>query len=142
MLAYNVKKQPQGHGKRRHNFWGCCCPGFPTSRNSPPCGGAARRWAWGGYTGMGTPQKTIRSPDRLYKAPTDYRKPRQIILSPNRLYKGPEKSIERHEILDNKPKNIKPEPKVFHLTRVSNNHVSTYNIKYLVDKIQLLRKKH
>ena len=28
-----------------------------------------------GYTGVGTRQKTIQSPDRLYKAPTDYRNP-------------------------------------------------------------------
>ena len=38
------------------------------ARQGAPWGGAARRGAWGGYTGVGTPQKIIQSPDRLYKA--------------------------------------------------------------------------
>ena len=45
----------------------------------------------------GKPQKTIKSPDRLYKAPKDNTKPRQTLQSPTkttqssrRLYKAPE----------------------------------------------------
>ena len=69
--------------------------------------GAPAEGPRGGYTGVGTPQKTIQSSDRLYKAPTDYTKPRQTIQSPNRLYKAPtdytkpQQTIETFEILDN-----------------------------------------
>ena len=50
--------------------------GAPWGKGRPPRGpvrGAARRGAWGGgYTGVGTPQKTLQSPNRQYKAPTDF----------------------------------------------------------------------
>ena len=59
------------------------------------------------------PQKTLQSPDKLYKAPKDYTKPLQTIQSPNRLYQAstdytkprqtiesPQKAIQRQRILD------------------------------------------
>ena len=49
----------------------------------------------GGWTGVGTHQDILQSPDTLYKAPTDYTKPRQIIHSP--------KIIQRHRMLDKNP---------------------------------------
>ena len=60
----------------------------------PVGGGRTRRGAGGGdRLGWGHPQKIIQSPDRLYKAPTDYTKNRKTIQSP-------EKTIQRHKILD------------------------------------------
>ena len=40
-------------------------------------------------TSIDTPQQTIQSPDKLYKAPTDNTKTRHIRQSPNRQYKAP-----------------------------------------------------
>ena len=55
-------------------------------------------------------QKTIQSPDRLYKAPTNYTKPQQTIQSPrktiqspDRLYKDPER-LYKHINIRQKPK--------------------------------------
>ena len=67
-----------------------------------PGGGAARRGATAaavgpggreGRGGGGKPQKIIQSPNRQYKAPTDYRKPKNITQSPK-------KNIEIFRILD------------------------------------------
>ena len=64
---------------------------------------------WGGG---GKPQKTLQSPNRQYKAPTDYTKPRQTIQSPDRQYKAPEKTIRNPKLLD-KDQHIKQIPKMF-----------------------------
>ena len=66
-------------------------PGGGPHRLGPPPRGP---WEGRPPRGLGTPSKIIRSPDRLYKAPTDYTtpqkgytKPRQTIQAPERLYK-------------------------------------------------------
>ena len=65
--------------------------------------------------GGGKPQKTLQSPDRLYKAQTDYTKPpkhytkpRQTIQSPNRQYKAPTDNT--------KPQNIRQRPNILNKT--------------------------
>ena len=68
----------------------------------------------GGYTGVGTPQKTTQSPDRPYNAPTDYTKPQKHYT---------------------KTKNIRQNPKILDMnlnysTRVATNINLTYNIPY------------
>ena len=45
----------------------------------------------------GKPQKIIQSPDRLYKAPTDYRKPRQTIQRPKILDKTLKKNMQNQK---------------------------------------------
>ena len=67
-------------------------------------------------------QKTLQSPDRLYKAP-------------KRLYKAPTDYTKPRK--DTKPRNIRQNPKVLdkdltYLTRVATNINSTNTIKYLI----------
>ena len=56
----------------------------------PPGGHRRRRGAegpgWGGGDGLGSghPQKSMQSPDGLYKHPTDYTKTRQTIQNPQK----------------------------------------------------------
>ena len=53
-------------GRPRRGPVGGCPPGGPVGGGRPP-------------RGLGKPQKTSQSHDRLYKAPTDYTKPRKTI---------------------------------------------------------------
>ena len=57
------------------------------------------------------PQKTSQSPDRLYKAPTDYTKPRQTTQSPDRLHKAPTDSTKPPKYYRNF-QNIRPNLKI------------------------------
>ena len=70
-------------------------------------------------------KKTTQSPNRQYKAPTDFTKPRQ--------------TIQRHKILD-KALNIL-DNYLNYLTRVATHIDSTCNIRYLIFKIYILIKK-
>ena len=79
----------------------------------------------------GKPQKTLQSPDRVYKAPTDNTKPQQTIQSPNTQYKAPE-TLHKHIKIRQKPLNIRQEPKIFN--KSSNNQY--FNIKYEISNIK------
>ena len=75
------------------------------------------------------PQKTIKSPDRLYKAPTHYTKPRHTVQSPNTLYKAPKRVYKDPTISDTTP-NYKQILKM--LNKSSNKYQLTYDIQYLI----------
>ena len=68
------------------------------------------------------------SPNRLYKAPTDYTKPQQLIQSPNRQYKAAkhytklQKSIQRHQDIRQNPKILDKDIK--YLNKRSNKYES------------------
>ena len=73
-------------------------------------------------TGLRKPQKPIQSPDRLYKAPTEYTKLQNTIQRPEIPCKSsakPKDIRQRPNILDKDPK---------YLTRVATNINLPYNI--------------
>ena len=71
------------------------------------------------------PQQTIHSPDRLYKAQTDYTKPPKD-------HTKPRKTIQRPIILNRT---------LTYYTRVANNINLTQNIKYPILKTQYIKSK-
>ena len=62
----------------------------------------ARGGRRGGYTGVGTPQKsfekTIQTSKRLYKAPTDYTKPPGKYTKTKNIIQSFQKTIRRHRM--------------------------------------------
>ena len=63
----------------------------------PPPWGPGRGGGMGGDTlGWGHPQKTIQSPDSLYKAPKHYTSPKTLYKAPETLYKDPKYIIRQN----------------------------------------------
>ena len=93
---------------------------------------------------MGTHQDTIQSPkrlykaaERLYKAPTDYKKPQQTIQSRDRLYKAPTNNTTPKKIIQTFKNRENPtifDKDLKYITRVLISINSPYNIKYLISK--------
>ena len=103
-----------------------------------------------GHTHRGTQEPGIKKPgvcvDRARvpgpqppgswsQAPTDYTKTRQTIQSPNRQHKASKRLYKTKNIRQN-PKTLDKDQK--YLTRVANNNILTFDIKYQILETQYI----